>query len=62
MGLHEFAQDDAALKARLDAAVDRLTEELDGIYDRETIRGGGGGVGPFDELAPVRESEPAPAS
>ena len=39
MGLHEFAQDDAALKARLDAAVDRLTEELDGIYDRETIRG-----------------------
>ena len=39
MGLHEFAQDDAALKARLDAAVDRLTEELDGIDDRETIRG-----------------------
>jgi arsenate reductase (thioredoxin) len=39
MGLQEFAQDDDALKARLDAAVARLTDELDGIYERETVRG-----------------------
>lgn len=38
MGLHEFAQGDEALKARLDAAADRLSEEMEGIYEPDTIR------------------------
>jgi protein-tyrosine-phosphatase len=38
MGINEFAQDDKVLRARLDAAIDRLTGEMDGIYDRDTVR------------------------
>lgn len=38
MGLSEFPGFDDAMRLRLAAAVDRLTEEFDGLYDREAVR------------------------
>jgi arsenate reductase (thioredoxin) len=38
MGLQEFEGFDEAVKLRLVSAVDRLTEDFDGLYDREAIR------------------------
>jgi len=41
MGQREFEQyADAALQMRLEAATNRLAEEFDGVYDRETIEAG----------------------
>jgi protein-tyrosine-phosphatase len=37
MGLAEFPNFDAAMRLRLAAATNRLAEEFDGIYDRQTI-------------------------
>jgi len=38
LGLAEFPGFDDAMRLRLAAAVDRLTDEFDDLYDRETIR------------------------
>ena len=63
MGLAEFPGFDDAMRLRLAAATDRLTEEFEGLYDRDVISGvveesaqelSAGGITPFVHILAER--------